>query len=91
MLFRSLPPLGWVMIPDARSPLPPLHVQLRGAGAPESAFGLVDRAEGRVAVSLASEFWRWAMRDHGREPYRRVWSGVVGWLLADEQVAAAEH
>lgn len=88
--LQGLPPLGGVMIPEVRSALAPLHVQLRGAGAPESAFGLVDRAEGRVAVSLASEFWRWAMRDHGREPYRRVWSGVVGWLLADEQVAAAE-
>ncbi len=88
--LQGLPPLGGVMVPDVRSSLPPLHVQLRGAGAPESVFGLVDRPEGRVAIALASEFWRWAMRDHGREPYRRVWSGIVGWLLADEEVAAAE-
>jgi len=88
--LQGLPPLSGVMVPEVRSSLPPLNVQLRGAGAPESAFGLVDRTDGRVAVALASEFWRWAMREHGREPYRRVWSGVVGWLLADEQVAAAE-
>ena len=88
--LQGLPPLSGVMVPEVRSSLPPLNVQLRGAGAPESAFGLVDRADGRIAVALASEFWRWAMREQGREPYRRVWSGVVGWLLADEQVAAAE-
>lgn len=88
--LQGLPPLSGVLVPDQRPALPPLHVQLRGAGAPESAFALVDRGEGRIAVALASEFWRWAMREHGREPYRRVWSGVAGWLLADEEVAAAE-
>ena len=88
--LQGLPPLSGVMVPEVRSSLPPLYVQLRGAGPPESAFGLVDRADGRIAVALASEFWRWAMREQGLEPYRRVWSGVVGWLLADEQVAAAE-
>jgi hypothetical protein len=30
------------------------------------------------------------MRENGREPYRRFWSGVVGWLLADRDVLTAE-
>lgn len=88
--LQGLPPLSGVMIPEVRSSLPPLQVQLRGAGTPESAFGLVDRDDGRVAVALASGFWRWAMRQQGHEAYRRIWSGVAGWLLADEQVVAAE-
>ena len=88
--LQGLPPLTDVMVPTVAARQPPLHVQLRGAGSPESAFHLMERPAGRIAVALASGFWRWAMRDGGREPYRRVWSGVVGWLLADETLAAAE-
>ena len=88
--LQGLPPLGGVLVPEARSSLAPLLIQLRGAGSPESAFSLLDRQEGRVAVALASEFWRWAMRDQGREPYRRIWSGISGWLLADEVAATTE-
>lgn len=88
--LQGLPPLTGVLVPEVPPALPPLLVQLRGAGAPESAFYLLDRPEGRVAVALASDFWRWAMRDQGREPYRRIWSGIAGWLLADERVASAE-
>ena len=43
-----------------------------------------------MAVTLASGFWRWAARDVGRDPYRRLWSGVVGWLLSDQAVLAAQ-
>jgi len=88
--LQGLPPLSDVMVPSDPSSQPPLQLQLRGAGAPESALHLVPRNEGRAAVVLASGFWRWAMRSEGREPYRRVWSGVAGWLLADQEVAAAE-
>jgi hypothetical protein len=56
---------------------------------PAPALVLVDRPTGRVAVSLASGYWRWAARDDARETYRRLWSGVVGWLLADQSVLAA--
>lgn len=88
--FSGLPPLTGVMVAEERSTQPPLQVQLRGAGAPESAFHLMDGAEDRTAVVLATGFWRWAMREAGREPYRRVWSGVAGWLLSDQAVLAAE-
>ncbi len=88
--LQGLPPLSDVMVAESRPALPPLQLQLRGAGAPESAFYLLDRPEGRVAVALASGFWRWSMREDGREPYRRMWSGIAGWLLADERVSAAE-
>jgi len=88
--FSGLPPLTSVMVAERPSTQPPLQVQLRGAGAPESAFHLLNRQEDRTAFVLATGFWRWAMRDSGYEPYRRVWSGVAGWLLSDQAVVAAE-
>ena len=88
--LQGLPPLTDVMVPARPSARPPLQLQLRGAGAPDGAFELIDREAGRVAVALASGFWRWAMRETGREAYRRVWSGIAGWLLADREVLSAE-
>ncbi|MDX1494991.1 MAG: hypothetical protein R3253_13065 [Longimicrobiales bacterium] len=86
----GLPPLSRLLVPETPAASPPLQLQLRGAGAPQSALVLLPGGEGRDAVVLASGFWRWAMRDAGREPYRRLWSGVAGWLLADRAMAAAE-
>ena len=88
--LQGLPPLSGAMVPSTPLLLPPLQIQLRGAGSPESAFGLIERPGGRVAVALASQFWRWAARENGHEPYRRIWSGIVDWLLAGEEVIAAE-
>jgi len=88
--LQGLPPLTNVLVPVTPTREPPLQLQLAGTGTPESAFSLLDRSSGRVAVALASGYWRWAMRDNGREPYRRLWSGLVGWLLADQQVASPE-
>ena len=88
--LQGLPPLSGAMVPSTPLLLPPLQIQLRGAGSPESAVGLIARQGGRVAVALASQFWRWAARENGHEPYRRIWSGIVDWLLAGEEVIAAE-
>ena len=88
--LQGLPPLTDVLITAEPAALAPLLLQLRGAGSPEAALYLGDRPSGRVAIALASGFWRWASRERGREPYRRLWSGVVGWLLADQVVSAAE-
>jgi hypothetical protein len=89
--LQGLPPLSNVLLPaDPAAVRGALLVQLRGAGAPEAALHLDDRQEGRVAVVLASGFWRWYARASGREPYRRIWSGAVGWLLADEAAGASE-
>ncbi|MBR43703.1 MAG: hypothetical protein CME18_04750 [Gemmatimonadetes bacterium] len=88
--LQGLPPLSRTMIPSDPLRLPPLQIQLRGTGPPQSAFGLIERPGGRVAVALASQFWRWAARENGHEPYRRIWSGIADWLLAGEEVIAAE-
>jgi len=86
----GLPPLSDVLVPEVGMREPPLQLQLRGAGSPQSAFQLIEGPEGRVAIALASGTWRWAMRENGREPYRRLWSGLAGWLLSDQRVAASE-
>ena len=90
VVLGGLPPLSDVLVPEVGMREPPLQLQLRGAGSPQSAFQLIERPEGRVAIALASGTWRWAMRENGREPYRRLWSGLAGWLLSDQRVAAAE-
>jgi len=85
---QGLPPLTDVLLPtDPTQVRGSLLAQLRGAGPLEAALHLDDRAEGRVAVALSSGFWRWAARQSGQEAYRRLWSGVAGWLLAGQAVA----
>jgi hypothetical protein len=89
--LQGLPPLSDVLIPnDPTAARGVLLVQLRGAGAPAAAIHLEENSDGRVAVALASGFWRWAARDTGLDAYRRLWSGIAGWLLAGESTAAAE-
>ena len=87
--LQGLPPLTDLLVTDAPDASAPLRAQLRGAGAPVPALVLSDRPTGRVAIALAGGFWRWSVRDGAREAYRRMWSGVVGWLLADQSVLAA--
>jgi hypothetical protein len=88
---QGLPPLSDVLLPvDPARVRGALLLQLRGAGTPEAALQLDERAGGRVAVALASGFWRWAARDNGRDVYRRLWSGVAGWLLAGEGASPLE-
>jgi hypothetical protein len=87
--FSELPPLSELLPLSGPPPgAAPLTVQLRGSGAAEPGILLVPSEEGRWAVALTSGFWRWALRpDQGRDHYERLWSGVAGWLLADEAMA----
>lgn len=88
---QGLPPLSDVLLPtDPARVRGALLLQLRGAGTPEAALQLDQRPAGRVAVVLAAGFWRWAARENGREVYRRLWSGVAGWLLAGEGASPLE-
>lgn len=88
--LQGLPPLTDVMIAEAPDPQPVLQLQLRGAGAPQSAFHLVDDPGGRLAVALSAEWWRWAAREEGRDAYRSLWSGLAGWLLGGTRTPGAE-
>ncbi len=88
----GLPPLTDVLVPtDALTVVSPLTLQLRGIGASAAALHLGTNAGGRRVLGLASGFWRWAMREGaGRDAYRRLWSGVAGWVLADDSMVAPE-
>jgi hypothetical protein len=89
---QDLPPVGAVLSARGPSPDAPLLLQLGGTGPGVPAMVLDRRGGRRTAVVLASGFWRWAAReDAGLEAYRRLWSGVAGWLLArDVEAVAAE-
>jgi hypothetical protein len=86
----ELPPLGRVLPPGgAPAGQAALAVQRAGAGPTVPALVLRDEGRRRTVVALASGFWRWAFRpDAPREAYRRLWSGVAGWLLEFEEGAA---
>ena len=88
----GLPPLSDVLVPaDGMTVVSPLNLQLRGIGAPAAALHLDTSGGGRRALGLASGFWRWAMREGaGRDAYRRLWSGVAGWVLAEGSMVAPE-
>ena len=88
--LTGLPPLTTVLPrigPDVETG--PLQLQLQGRGASEAALVLREEQGRRRAVMLASGFWRWAFREGPeRQVYRRLWAGVVGWLLASTPVEA---
>jgi hypothetical protein len=83
--LQGLPPLTSVLPLGRQDRVEvPLRVQREGAGASEPALVLVSSEAGRRVVMLSSGFWRWGFRDGApRDAYRRLWSGVAGWLLAD--------
>lgn len=85
--FSGLPPLSGLLSPPVVSEGDvPLSLQLRGSGAAMPAMLLLSDGEGqRRVLVLTSGYWRWALRaGTGRDAYERLWSGVAGWLLADE-------
>ncbi len=86
--LTGLPPLTNVLPRvGPESGTGPLPIQLQGRGAAESALVLREDQGRRQAVMLASGFWRWAFREGAdRQVYRRLWAGVVGWLLTSTPV-----
>lgn len=56
-------------------------------GEPLPGMVLREGPEGRRAVALARGFWRWGHRSGPpREAYRGLWSGVAGWVLAEDRI-----
>jgi hypothetical protein len=85
-VLQGLPPLSSVLPlgEDWRGSAPVL-LQLRGTGPPEAGLVLSAGEGRRAAVVLASGYWRWWAREGmARDVYRRLWSGVAGWLLAED-------
>ncbi len=88
--WQSLPPLTALLPLSSEAGLGiPLRARLQGSGAAQAVIALAEDGSKRRAVVLASGFWRWAFRPGvPRDAYRRLWSAVGGWLLANEPVAS---
>ena len=90
---NALPPLGRALsLSQDPEGAVPLTIRRDRRGAARPLFLLRQDGERRVALALASGFWRWAMRpQEGRDVYRRLWAGISAWLLEDEiQVAGMD-
>ena len=89
--LQDLPPLGSLLPLSSREGVTaPLLVQLGGVGPGQPALVLKDAGRDRKAVVLATGFWRWSAREgEARDAYRRLWSGVAGWLLASDPRSVA--
>ena len=89
---RELPPLETLFTPSSVngewSPLLAGRTR-RGGRAPV----LIAHQQGarRIAVALASGYWRWAFRGgNSRDLYTRFWGALAGWLAQDQaQVAGS--
>jgi hypothetical protein len=88
--LQDLPPLSGLMpLEGAPSSAVPLDVRLAGTGPARPAVVLDASGGRRRAVALASGFWRWEARGGAaRDAYRRLWSGVGGWLLRQDPASA---
>lgn len=85
---ERLPPLGPVLpVPEASGAVP-LRLRRSGADEEHPAIMLLESGGRRRVAVLAPGLWRWAFRDEpGPAAYRRLWSGVAGWLLAGGSAA----
>ena len=84
--LTSLAPLNAVLpMLDPNSYLRPIEFRRNGLGQIQAPLILNESDDSKQALVLASGFWRWSSRGgNSREVYRRLWSGVLGWLMASE-------
>ena len=79
----GLPPLTARIAAAPTAGAPVLDVQRGGSGEPVPGLTLAEAGGRRVASVWARGFWQWGFRaGEARDTYRRLWSGVAGWLLA---------
>ena len=84
--LTSLAPLNAVLPMLApNSYLRRIEFRRNGLGQIQAPLILNESDDSKQALVLASGFWRWSSRGgNSREVYRRLWSGVLGWLMASE-------
>ncbi len=88
--FADLPPLTSVQPLSDEVGRTVLSARMGNAGVTRPVLLVVESQGRRTAVSVAAGFWRWALRGgEGMNAYRRIWSGIVGWLLAGERAVSS--
>ncbi len=88
--LEGLPPLVRVRAVEAEADWVPLVVRRQRRGEPQPAVVVGRAGARRWAVAAAEGFWRWAFRPGaGRQLYRRLWTGVMSWLTAEQLVGGA--
>jgi hypothetical protein len=77
----TIPPGAWT----------PLHIGRTRRGGRTPALIAYEQNGRRVAVALATGYWRWAFRGGAaRDVYTRMWGALAGWIAQDQaQVAGA--
>lgn len=91
LALAGVPPLTSRVTPPDDAGIRVLEVQRGGSGEPVPALTLRERVGRREATVWASGFWRWGFRDgEARDLYRRLWSGVAGWLLAGGELGTRQ-
>lgn len=80
----ELPPLSNLLPLEGSAPgTVAFEVRERSGGESVPGLLLIEEPEGRRAVALAGDFWRWGARPGvPRSRYRNLWAGVADWLLA---------
>lgn len=90
-IHGALPPLGsMIALADEEGWQTPLVARLGGGGPARPPLLIRADEAGRTGLVLAGGFWRWAMRENGREAYRSMWAALAGWLLREQAVAGEE-
>ncbi len=85
LALGALPPLTHLRPAGTDGGVPVLRVRSPRGAESRPALVLREGPSGRSAVALARGFWRWGNRSGDpREAYRGLWSGVAGWILADD-------
>jgi hypothetical protein len=87
--WSGLPPLtGFLKAEEESVGDAPLRVQLQGSGPADPAMLMTTDGPRRRVTVLTAGYWRWAFRPGaGRVAYRRLWSALGGWLLANEPLS----
>lgn len=90
--MSELPPLESIFSATyAPGAWTPLQAGRNRRGGRSPVLMAYESAGRRVAVALASGYWRWSFRGGvSRELYTRLWGSLAGWIVQDEaQVAGA--
>ncbi len=88
--LEGLPPLMRIRSLGVEADWVPLVARRMRRGEPRPIVMAGRAGDRRWAVAAGEGYWRWAFRPGtGRQLYRRLWTGVTSWLIAEGGAAAS--